>query len=444
MDKFLKKPQSDERKAGDDSSSTVPLAFPFDLTSIDASKLVDDSLKNVPLDKRMEKLMSLEKVLQGCSNYLAELIKKESKRIVSTSCEASTGTNDTIFEHPDASFLEPRGKFSVVLREKGLLVEGKSGNFFLPWSNVTALISLPNPSTTKKGTDIFLFFILKEIIPFGKRQLKTACWNLSQGQSSDISISYGPLHFKGNITDAIPKLSSALVLKPLAIPDNSVFRTPSGKNYLSCYKGVQEGVIFPLKEGVLFFKPPLFIPSEEVESIVAGRGGSSVTRYIDLKVETADEKIFEFSNISRDHLPAIQQYVEYFIELRKKESKDNAEGTSHSDDDSNSESDDDYLPGQCDAGDSESELSCASENNEGRVTSQAGKSNKWEMKHNGDIVEANDDSCDDSDGSEEESDDDDGYATCSGDEIECLKADLSEQENVEGESCRKRQRLSSR
>ena len=55
-------------------------------------------------------------------------------------------------------------------------------------------------------------------------------------------------------------------------------------NYFAILAGVQEGTLYLLKEGVLFFKPPMFIPSDEVASIMAGRGGSAQTRYIDLNV----------------------------------------------------------------------------------------------------------------------------------------------------------------
>jgi hypothetical protein len=76
----------------------------------------------------------------------------------------------------------------------------------------------------------------------------------------------------------------ALVSKPHARPNKALFQTSTGGSFMRCYKGVQEGALFPLAEGILFFKPALFVPSKDVGSIEAGRGGSAVTRYIDLKV----------------------------------------------------------------------------------------------------------------------------------------------------------------
>jgi hypothetical protein len=57
------------------------------------------------------------------------------------------------------------------------------------------------------------------------------------------------------------------------------------KEYLRCYKGIQEGAIYPLENGVVFVKPLLFLPAEEISSLTAGRGGGAGnTRYVDLKV----------------------------------------------------------------------------------------------------------------------------------------------------------------
>lgn len=110
------------------------------------------------------------------------------------------GTEGTLYVSPEGSLLEPRGKFVMTLRSNGLLVDGKSGNCFLPWTQVNKLISLPNPSSTKKDGERLLFFILNQSIAWGKRQLKIICWNLSQAKSAnELQVSYGPLHFKGKI-----------------------------------------------------------------------------------------------------------------------------------------------------------------------------------------------------------------------------------------------------
>ena len=86
-------------------------------------------------------------------------------------------------------------------------------------------------------------------------------------------------------------------------PKPSVFATLQGgsKPFLRCYKGVQEGALYPLSSGLLFLKPMIFLAASEIESITAGRGGSAQTRYIDLIVEDGRSgKTLEFTNIDRD------------------------------------------------------------------------------------------------------------------------------------------------
>ncbi|CAN0427943.1 unnamed protein product, partial [Scytosiphon promiscuus] len=80
--------------------------------------------------------------------------------------------------------------------------------------------------------------------------------------------------------------------------------------FVKCHHGVNEGALFPLKQGLLFMKPALFLPTDDIEQVVCGRGGSATTRYVDLVVgleteaEEGDSK--EFSNIDRDALPSLQ------------------------------------------------------------------------------------------------------------------------------------------
>lgn len=39
---------------------------------------------------------------------------------------------------------------------------------------------------------------------------------------------------------------------------------------MKCYHGVNEGSLFPLKQGLLFMKPALFLPRSNIEEVLAG------------------------------------------------------------------------------------------------------------------------------------------------------------------------------
>mmetsp|Transcript_8025 Transcript_8025/g.17445 ORF Transcript_8025/g.17445 Transcript_8025/m.17445 type:complete len:266 (+) Transcript_8025:132-929(+) len=130
-----------------------------------------------------------------------------------------------------------------------------------------------------------------------------------------------------------------------------------GQPYIHCYSGVDSGILYPLKEGILFFKPMVFIPRKNIESITCGRGGSG-TRYIDLLVtvtckksaddqETAEE-VIEFTNILREELEGLTVYVkEVFqpsgvkVEKEKRKISGSNDNQSDEDIDFDSETDED-------------------------------------------------------------------------------------------------------
>ncbi|KAL9187410.1 hypothetical protein ACHAXT_001513 [Thalassiosira profunda] len=98
--------------------------------------------------------------------------------------------------------------------------------------------------------------------------------------------------------------------------------TTEGMPYVGCYQGFNDGALFPLREGLLFFKPPLFLPRSKLASISCGRG-SGGSRYVDMMVQLdvsdVDEQeggkkkkqvdSLEFTNIHRDELNGLNDYI---------------------------------------------------------------------------------------------------------------------------------------
>lgn len=97
-------------------------------------------------------------------------------------------------------------------------------------------------------------------------------------------------------------MTGSKISKPL----NTIFNSSKGAPFVRGYHGIQEGSLYMLAAGILFVKPVIFIPTAEIDSVMAGRGGSATTRYIDLKVETEAGDAYEFSNLDRDELVSIQ------------------------------------------------------------------------------------------------------------------------------------------
>mmetsp|Transcript_8471 Transcript_8471/g.16382 ORF Transcript_8471/g.16382 Transcript_8471/m.16382 type:complete len:544 (-) Transcript_8471:202-1833(-) len=69
--------------------------------------------------------------------------------------------------------------------------------------------------------------------------------------------------------------------------------TTAGMPFVGCYLGVNDGVLYPLREGLLFYKPPRFLPRTSLHSIACGRGGSggdSSSRYVDMVIQCSNSK----------------------------------------------------------------------------------------------------------------------------------------------------------
>ena len=88
-------------------------------------------------------------------------------------------------------------------------------------------------------------------------------------------------------SDSICSQIQSFWKKKIIGTDKALFQTvTTQKSFLRCYNGLQEGALFPLRCGIVFVKPLVFIPNEEIASLTAGRGGGSGnTRYVDLKVQ---------------------------------------------------------------------------------------------------------------------------------------------------------------
>ncbi|KAL3937673.1 MAG: hypothetical protein SGBAC_007274 [Bacillariaceae sp.] len=129
--------------------------------------------------------------------------------------------------------------------------------------------------------------------------------------------------------------------------------TTSGMPFVSCNRGVQDGVLYPLKQGLLFFKPPRFLPVSDMQEIMFGRGasaGQSSSRYVDLAIvlkpkqdEDGNDKLLpkdqieEFSNILCQEEGALQdyngEYILPYLQKKKKKKENSSSNNGSSDED---------------------------------------------------------------------------------------------------------------
>ena len=118
--------------------------------------------------------------------------------------------------------------------------------------------------------------------------------------------------------------------------------TTEGLPFVGCNRGFNNGALFPLREGLLFFKPPLFVPRSKLASISCGRG-SGQSRFVDMAVQLDDDSsdgdsTLEFTNIDRDELQGLNGYIHnVLIPAMKKDAAGGSDNATEEDEDDEEE-----------------------------------------------------------------------------------------------------------
>eukprot|EP00752_Nemacystus_decipiens_P015540 g13865.t1 len=230
----------------------------------------------------------------------------------------------------NVQLLQPRGRFDLVFRKDGLTVTGKAGAAVAAWDNVRHIIRVPRPEgfnwgkalnpDDPAGSDL-LAIPLKDPVPFRKSKMSLLLLQPDpKAQHSEASIVLDGVSHQVSGSQGTLVMSALKLLSGVrqVSPDKGLFASRDGKSFVKCYHGVNEGSLFPLKQGLLFMKPALFLPRSVIEEVVCGRGGSATTRYVDLVVGLEVEdgaggtaaSRQEFSNIDREALPSLQSYIQ--------------------------------------------------------------------------------------------------------------------------------------
>lgn len=256
----------------------------------DPEKLVEALLStelNVKLENSsllIEKLRSVKELLSKSISVLNNRISSVQKTVSSDA--ASSG--DTILTIPEAQMLEPRGKFSINITTSGIHAEGKSVSFFAKFSNISHLALVPSGTSTKTDGEDVLILKFSSPVKVNNKDHNSLAWTLSKSEKKKFVLEHSRMESTEGteshvVCYAIQKLCPH---KKLVMPKRELFLTiASQKPYLRCYSGKDEGLLYPLENGMLFVKPVVFIPTESIASLSAGRGGGSGnTRYVDIKV----------------------------------------------------------------------------------------------------------------------------------------------------------------
>ena len=148
---------------------------------------------------------------------------------------------------PDAQWTEPRGRFAVSISGEGILLEGKAMSSFIPWQNMSHYTCVPNKASIKKEGEELMAFLLSEPVKCNSKDTKTFLWNLSKSVMKEVSAT------NPSSTSLVTTLIPTLRKMAIVTPNKELFQSVTQQRpYLNSYKNIQEGALYPLKNGVIF------------------------------------------------------------------------------------------------------------------------------------------------------------------------------------------------
>ena len=86
---------------------------------------------------------------------------------------------------------------------------------------------------------------------------------------------------------------------------------------IKCYSGVNDGLLYPLPDGVFFVgKPYTFVTLSDMAGLECNKGGSG--RTIDLNIHTHDSQNYTFGMIEKEEMQPLQNYIQMILKRAQK------------------------------------------------------------------------------------------------------------------------------
>lgn len=198
----------------------------------------------------------------------------------------------------------------------------------MEYGNVQEIVLFPKPEDCQKAKTLDMCLLhFRETIKFKNKQISSVCFQLPASPPNIDDDDEDGMDATDQWAQLLSRCTGktgtvARVVHPLQLSAGNAWRyqfcshedarvssTTEGMPFVKCYNGVHDGTLFPMEQGLLFYKPPLFIPRSNLESIACGRGADASSRYVDLTIQTSEGKEVQFTNIHRDELSVLNDYI---------------------------------------------------------------------------------------------------------------------------------------
>ena len=198
-------------------------------------------VKNAESYNALTEIEKLEKIKSYYTKLVSGITSEIShaKNQLLKSNAGGGNSSKLVITFSDTSFVEPRGRLEVSFYNHGLSFEGKVLTAFINWSDISNLIRIPNSMSTKKEGEEILIIRLSKPLTIGSKEHRHFLWNLSNTPSKADSTIESEI--------VLNQISICSKLKLHSIKKSIFQSILNQKSFLRCYKGTQEGAIYPLK-----------------------------------------------------------------------------------------------------------------------------------------------------------------------------------------------------
>ncbi|KAI8454833.1 hypothetical protein BY996DRAFT_4581462 [Phakopsora pachyrhizi] len=236
--------------------------------------------------------------------------------LVMDKAEIGRVQGEGIVTFPDVLCTTPRGRYDIDMHSSFLRLRGKTYDYKVLYSSILRLFLLSRPDDIhysfvvqidppiRQGQTRYPFLVMQ----FAKDEEMDAELNLDEDTLND-TFNQNHNKIEGQAHEVVSIIFKGLAKKKIIFPQN--FTSSSGHAAVKCNTKANEGLLYFLDKYVLFIsKQPILLALSDLHSVKFARVGGTIQsgRTFDLVITKKDETELQFSSLSREEHPVIEDY----------------------------------------------------------------------------------------------------------------------------------------
>ncbi|KAK9833669.1 hypothetical protein WJX74_002308 [Apatococcus lobatus] len=225
---------------------------------------------------------------------------------------ASAGLQNALPVMQSITCISPRGKHDLYLSGEMLRFANTKSSLELKISDLEAVAVLDNMPRDKKGRVLLVLHLRRGVTAaYNKQKIVDIVFQVSSSDQLEIQHPKTTAKLKGPAVVVLCQLLGAFGVQPGAFiaPSQSIFRSAAGHNAIETVVKVNQGLLFPLPQHLLFLeRPQIFIALADIRAVDFARAGG-MSQTFDIHVHLKEGGLQEFSQIPQNEAFGLQQYM---------------------------------------------------------------------------------------------------------------------------------------